>query len=336
MDYNLKKNKAYELVLTVDLDKTDLDRYLNEARKRLANDLKFDGFRQGKAPLEIAKDKLEPDRVLETAFNLAFRQSFAEVLSKEKMEVIETGDFKVKENSPERLVYSVSLTVFPEFKIKDYRNIKVDKKEVSVSEGEVDAVLESIKRSRTANGAAPELNDEFAKTLGRFDNVADLKKSVSEGLREEKEMRESQRVQSVVLDKIAEGAKVEPPPVLVVRQLDQMMLDLDSDLRRQGMEMSLFLAKIKKSSDRLKEEWKPKAELLVRKALILREIARLEKIDVGDEEVKIKINEFLGNFPDPAEMEKKIDLAKLADQIRQMLLNQKVLVFLEKEASADL
>lgn len=332
MRYNLKKNKTYELVLTVELDKNELDGFLNEAQKNLANDLKLDGFRQGKAPLDIAKDKLDKNQVLETAFNLAFRQSFADVLSQEKLEVIETGDFQVKENSLQKLVYSVSLVVFPDLRVKDYKKIRVGKKETSVSEGEVDAVIESLRRSRASDGAALELNDDFAKTLGRFDNVAELKANVSEGLKEEKEMRERTRVQAVILDKIAEGVKVDPPPVLVIRQLDQMMLDLDSDLRRQGMEMSLFLAKIKKTESRLREEWKAKAELLVKKALILREIAKLEKIDVGEEEVKGKVQDFLGNFPDIAEAEKKIDLAKLADQIRQIILNQKVLMFLEREA----
>lgn len=335
MNYNLKKSKAYELVLTINLDKSDLDHYLNEAQKYLANDLKLDGFRQGKVPLNVAKEKLDKNQVLETAFNLAFRQSFSEVLSKENLEVIETGDFQVKENSLQKLVYSVSLIVFPEFKIKDYKKIKVGKKETSVSEGEVDAVIESLRKSRVANGAAPELNDDFAKTLGRFDSIVELKANVSEGLKEEKEMRERTRVQAIILDKIAEDAKIDPPPVLVIRQLDQMMLDLDSDLHRQGMELSLFLAKIKKTEPRLREEWKAKAELLVKKALVLREIAKLEKIDVGEEEVKGKVQDFLGNFPDIAEAEKKIDLAKLADQIRQILLNQKVLMFLEKEAKLE-
>lgn len=335
MNYKLKKNKSYESTLTVDLDKTDLDHYLNEASKHLANDLRLDGFRKGKIPLDVAKEKLDKDQVLETAFNLAFRQSFGEVLSKEKLEVIETGNFQVKENSPQKLVYSVILTVFPEFEIKNYRNIKVDKKDVFISQVEVDKVVESIRKSKAANGAVPELNDDFAKRLGRFQNIGELKASVSDGLKEEKEIRESQRIQTAILDKIAENTKIDLPPVLVSRQLDQMTLDLDADLHREGMELNLFLAKIKKTADQLKDEWKSKAELLVKKALILKEIARLEKIEVAPEEAKVKIDEFLANFPNIEEAEKKIDLVKLGEQIGQILLNQKVLAFLEEEAKSE-
>lgn len=335
MDYKLKEIKSYELVLSVTLDKSDLNGYLIEAQKHLANNLRLDGFRQGKAPLNIARDRLDKSQVLETAFNLAFRQSFADVLSKERLEVIETGNFQVKENSLQKLVYLISLTVFPEFKIKNYKNIKVTRRETEVSDGEIDKVIESIRKSKTNDGATPELTDEFAKSIGRFESVNELKASVSEGLKQEKEAGENQRIQTAILEKIAEDTKIDSPPVLVNRQLDQMMLDLDSDLHREGLELGLFLAKIKKTEEQLKEEWKPKAELLVRKALILKEIARLEKIEVSDEEAREKINEFLGNFPNLEEAEKNIDLAKLADQIKQILLNQKVLAFLEKQVASE-
>ncbi|MEK7162388.1 MAG: trigger factor, partial [Patescibacteria group bacterium] len=240
MKYNLKKNRSYELNLIVTLDKNDLNYYISEAEKHLANDLKMEGFRKGKVPLNIAKDKLDKKQVLETAFDFAFRQSFADILTKEKLELIDAGKFEVKENSPEKVVYSILLTVFPELKISDYRGVQIQKKGASVSKAE-----------------------------------------------------ESRRVQAFVLDKVAESTKVEIPPLLLNRQLDQMMLDLDSDLHRRGMELGLFLAKIKKTRDKLLEEWKPKAELLVKKSLILRKIARLENIKVEPEEVKIRINQFL-------------------------------------------
>lgn len=332
MNYSIKKNKSYELALTVDFDKADLEYYLNEARKYLANDLKLDGFRKGKVPLDIAKEKLDKNRVLETAFNLAFRKSFGEVLSKEKLEVIETGNFQVKKNSPQKLVYSVILTVFPEFEIKNYKNIKVDKKEISVSQIEVDEVAESIRKSRAANSRHPELNDDFAKSLGRFKDVQELKDSIEKGLKQEKEIKESQRIQAAILDKIAESARIEIPLILIDRQLDQMMLDLDADLHRQGMELGPYLAKIKKTREALRDEWKPKAETLAKKALILKEIAKKEKIEVGPEEVNGKVDQFLGSFMTPDEAQKNIDLPKLSDQIRQILLNQKVLAFLEKQA----
>lgn len=328
MNYSLKKIKLYELELLVSLDKSDLDSYIKEAQKYLANDLKIKGFRQGKVPFEIAKDKLDKKEVLEIAFDIAFKQSFSDVLVREKFELINSGKFEVKENSVEKMVYSVLLTIFPEFRLGDYKNIKIDKKNISVSPEEIDKTIEFIRSSRKNGGVKPELNDDFVKSLGNFESLEQLKDSINDGLKKEKEIKESQRIQSLILDKIAENTKTEIPPILIDRQLDQMMLDLDSDLHGQGMELSLFLAKIKKTSDELRNDWKPKAETLVKKALILKEIAKKENIRVQANEVKEKISQFVQNFGTI----KNIDLPKISNQIEQILLNQKVLAFLEKEA----
>lgn len=333
MIYNLKRTRPYELELLVTLDKSDLDYYVKEAQKYLANDLKLKGFRPGRASVEIAKEKLDKKEVLEAAFNIAFKQSFSDVLLKEKFELINTGKFEMKENSAEKMVYFVLLTVFPELKPGNYKNIKVYKRNISVSPEEINKTIEFIRSSRKINGTMPELNDDFAKSLGSFENLEQLRSNISDGLREEKEAKENQRIQSLVLDKITNDTKVEIPPILINRQLDQMMLDLDADLHQQGMELGLFLAKIKKTSDELRNDWKPKAELLVKKALILKEIAKKENIQVKAEEIKEKTNQFVKNFGTIEDAEKNIDLVKLSDQIQQILLNQKVLAFLEREAN---
>ena len=332
MKYQLKKTKPYELGLTVTLDKVDLDYYLNEARKSLTNDLKIKGFRKGKAPPDLVKDKLDKKQVLETAFDLAFKQSFASILFKENLELIDAGTFEIKENSPEKVIFSVLLTVFPELRLGNYKSIPVKQKDASVSEEEIDKTVEFIRSSKKVSGTTPILNDDFAKSLGHFKGLKELKESVREGLKEEKQVKESQRVQAAILDKVAEDTKIEIPSILIERQLDQMMLDFDSDLHRSGMELGPFLSKIKKTKDGLRNEWKPKARVLVKKALILKEIAKKESIKVESEEIKERVNQFLGSFIDIGEAQKNIDLPKLSDQIRQVLLNQKVLAFLGREA----
>lgn len=333
MKHQLKRTKPYELGLTVTLDKADLDYYLIEAKKYLSNDLKIKGFRQGKVPPQIAKDKLDKKEVLETAFDFAFKQSFADILTREKLDLIDTRNFEVKENSVEKMVYSVLLTIFPEFKLTDYNKIRIQKKGASVSEEEVSKTLEFIRNSRKVNGVIPELNDGFASGLGHFQSLDELKRSIRDGLKHEKEVKESQRVQALILDKVANDTKIEVPPILINRQLDQMTLDLDADLHRQGLEFGLFLAKIKKTQDELRKEWESKAGVLVKKALILKEIAKKENIKIEPEEVKEKVSQFLENFATIDEVKDKIDLPKLTNQIEQVLLNQKVLAFLEKEAN---
>jgi len=332
MKYNLKKNKSYLVNLVVTLDQNDLGHYLEEARKDLANNLRIRGFRKGRAPLEITKDKLNEGHVLNKALDLAMKQSFGEILTKEKIELVDAGSFEVKENSPNRMVYSILLTVFPEFKMADYKNIRIKKNDISVSEEEIDKTVEFIRNSKKQNGVLPEITDEFAKSLGQFKDLKEFRVSVGGGLEQEKQEKESQRIQTFILDKIAGSTKIEVPPLLVDRQLGQMVFDLDADLHRNGLELGLFLAKIKKTQDELKNEWRPKAEVLVKEALIIKEIAKREDMKVEPDEVRERLNQFLQNFATIEKVQKNIDLPGLASQIQQILLNQKVLAFLEKEA----
>ncbi len=60
----------------------------------------------------------------------------------------------------------------------------------------------------------PEVNDQFAKNLGKFDNLATLKDNVKKGLNAEKKMVESQRLRQEILEKIKQQCKLEPPVIL--------------------------------------------------------------------------------------------------------------------------
>jgi len=60
----------------------------------------------------------------------------------------------------------------------------------------------------------PEINDEFAKSLGRFTTLNDFKKSVSDGLLEEKKLKEKEKVRLAVLKEIAGRAEIDIPQVM--------------------------------------------------------------------------------------------------------------------------
>jgi len=410
MHYSIEKIKQYLIKLTISLDKSDLNYYVFEAQKNLANDLRIRGFRKGRIPFEIAKDYLDKNEVLEVALDFALRDSLGQIILKEKFEILDSSDLKILENTKDKMVYSVILTVIPDFRLTNYKQIEIKKKKIRVGEEEVDRVLEFIRSSRakfhkvsralrkgdrvkinfeifykgekqdiphelihpfifgerdffgglnenleglktddyktfwlrTDDGKElefkakvesieevekPELNDEFAKSIGRFNNLEDLRSSIKEGLLKEKEEEESRRIQMLIINKISEKTKIEIPEILINKQLDQMIADFDADLHSKGLELSLYLARQNKTPNDLRKEWYKRAEDLVKKSLILRKIANLERIEVSSDEIEERVNLYATNFG-----EEQIDLKKLADYIYQILLNEKVLKFLENNA----
>jgi len=189
-----------------------------------------------------------------------------------------------------------------------------------------------VKMNLVQERIIPELNDEFAKSLGNFDSLESLGKNISEGLLEEKELKEKQRMQMELIEKIANASKIEVPPALIDEELERMVAEFKFSISSFGLDFETYLKEIKKTIDELKKEWRKQAENRVRIAVCLKAIAAKENIEVSDEEIEKKINEELKNYPDIDEAKKDIDLKTLKEYTKEVLRNEKVLGLLIKEA----
>ena len=69
----------------------------------------------------------------------------------------------------------------------------------------------------------PELSDEFAKSLGNFENMDALKNTIRLNLTEEKKMKEKERRRMEILEKTAEEIKQDMPKFLVEMEKDKMV-----------------------------------------------------------------------------------------------------------------
>ncbi len=150
MTHQFKKIDQFQRELVVELTKDELKAYVDRTESVLGQGLQIDGFRKGKTPKDQLKKHLDPAVVLESALDTAVRESLAKVVEAEGLDVTNFTKLEIKENTAEKLVYRVILTLFPEVKIKDITSIKVARKEVTVEENEVEGALKDIKSSRAA------------------------------------------------------------------------------------------------------------------------------------------------------------------------------------------
>ena len=144
MTFATKNLKDSQIELTVDLNKEDLFSYAAETEKRLAKEIRVEGFRPGKAPKEMVRKKIGEQAIREEALNLAVQTSLASILSEEKLDVMEQSDFKIKENLADKLIYQIRLTVFPEVKLGEYKDLTVKRNAISVEDPEVKNVLQEM------------------------------------------------------------------------------------------------------------------------------------------------------------------------------------------------
>ncbi len=346
METKIKNLGKSELEMEVELTSQEWEEYLDLAALELSQELKMDGFRPGKAPRSVVEAMVGSQRIMEVAAETAIRKSYIKTIIDNKLEAIgqpEVQVLKIGLGSP--FIFKAKVAVLPEFEMGDYAKLAREVKEklpvdLLPTDKDVENVLNELRKLRamkeggdkTEKGdkeelVLPELNDEFARSVGKFDNLEALKGGIREGLGMENQQKEKQRWRIEVINKIASAIKVELPEILILSELDKMLIEFKENIVNMGMEFDKYLGEIKQTEEDLKKGWRDQAVNRVTAALILKAIANKEKLVVTDEEIEAEISKFIRHY-DPSEVN-KIDMGYLKEYTKGILRNEKVFQLLE-------
>lgn len=176
----------------------------------------------------------------------------------------------------------------------------------------------------------PELNDDFAKSLGNFEKLEDLKKNLQEGMEKENisKLKEEKRTQ--YLEKIVEKLEVELPEVMVKEETKKMLLEFEQQTQSMGMNIDQYLAHLKKEKKDLEKDWAPQAEKRVKSSLALSEIVKLEEIKIDATEIEAEMNKTVQYYKNVKDFDKNIDMERLYSYTKGILENEEVFKMLEK------
>jgi trigger factor len=154
----------------------------------------------------------------------------------------------------------------------------------------------------------PELNDELASQVNpEFKTVEDMRKKVSEGLKRNLEEKAKKEFQQKVIDAIVAQSEIEYPIVLEEEEIDQL---ISQQMQRWQMDekgMDEYLASIKKTPEELRNEIRPIAIKTVKQSLVLTELAKAEKIQIEEADLKNEIENMTKDI-DEARKEKLIEI----------------------------
>ncbi len=176
---------------------------------------------------------------------------------------------------------------------------------------------------------SPELSDEFARSLGKFKDLADMRKNVAEGMVEEKKHDLKEKKRGEYIEALIELSEVELPEVLVHEELHKMIGEFEMQLQGMGMTFDQYLGQIGKSVAELEKEWEPQAVKRVKAALALEEVVKEEEINIPTEEVEAEMNKTLAQYKKVKDIEKNVDLTKLYNYVKGTMQNEKVLELFE-------
>lgn len=177
----------------------------------------------------------------------------------------------------------------------------------------------------------PDLNDEFAKSLGsQYRDLKTLKKEIKASITTQEEKRTDREAKQRLMDHLSETVQFELPPRLVESELQYHIESVKQNLSRTGAD----LEKMGLTEDKLKADFKPVSEKRVKEILILSKIAELEKISVSEADVTEGYKELaLSTGQDPESLKKYYEAKNLTDSLREKLLQEKTLNYLFEHAN---
>jgi trigger factor len=142
----------------------------------------------------------------------------------------------------------------------------------------------------------PELDDSFAQTLGMKD-LTTLEQTLKENLQQEKEAEEKMRQEKEALELIAGKSRFDDiPDLLVNEEINKMIEELKRGVESNGLEFDQYLKNLNKTLAQLKLDFAAQALLRIKVALVLRELAEQEEIEVGDGEIEEEIESALKHY----------------------------------------
>jgi trigger factor len=135
------ENSRVEITMTFTTEEWKVAQ--NQAFKKLAADVKVDGFRPGKAPEAMIRARLSPGKIYDTAINAILPQAYGDVLKSDKLTPLSRPAVDVVKVSDTELVLKAVVILVPEVKVKKYKDLGIKREPIKVTDADVEAELKT-------------------------------------------------------------------------------------------------------------------------------------------------------------------------------------------------
>ena len=188
-----------------------------------------------------------------------------------------------------------------------------------------------VKINAIKQKSLPELNDDFAKEIGEFSSLEEVRQRIREGMENERRQTAEREAKDKLLAELIRRNEFEIPEALVEHQID---IRLERGLRAlaaQGMSSEHMK---KMDLARLRAGQRDQAVQEVKAALLLEKIAEEEKIEVGDDEISHEIEALATQTNQaPDAIRARLTRDGALDRIRNRIRNEKALDLLYRQSA---
>jgi trigger factor len=173
-----------------------------------------------------------------------------------------------------------------------------------------------LKRVQQRN--LPELDDEFVDKVGRYPDVDTFKRAIERDSIYGKAQAARTELLNEVVEAIVATSEVDVPKTMVQSEIEDEITQLRTRLAQQGVSLEDYLVAQSQSLDELRAELAETAEQRIRTTLVLGEVAKLENLEVTDEDIAAEIDRLAEGAADADRMRQIYS----SDYFRNMLQSE--------------
>jgi len=174
------------------------------------------------------------------------------------------------------------------------------------------------------------LDDEFAKDIGDFNTIKELKTALKKDLITAAEFKATQKLKEEIMTILLSQHTFPIPKILIEREIASMVINFVNDLQLYGVTLDDYLKEKNMDIDTWKDEFRPQCIEKLKKFLILDAISEKENIQIGDEEYETWVK---NNFREqPSKIKEYLEDSQQRLRLKEELRMQKTLDFLVKVA----
>ncbi|MFW0838177.1 MAG: trigger factor [Candidatus Komeilibacteria bacterium] len=154
MEVSKKDLEKNEVELTITIQPVEMENWLVKAASRLAKNAKIEGFRPGKAPYEVIKNKLGESRIYEEALDDIITHYYWQAVKDHNLNTVGQPQININKFAPNNeLVFVAKSALLPKVVLGKYTDLKIEEKKVEATDKEVAKVLDDLREMRVKESA---------------------------------------------------------------------------------------------------------------------------------------------------------------------------------------
>lgn len=156
-------------------------------------------------------------------------------------------------------------------------------KDIAGKEVEFTVTLQELKKKKL-----PELDDEFAKSVGDHKSINDLKEEIKKDVLAKEEKRVKDDLKNRILHALVEKNPFEVPKAMVLDQKKVIIEDVHNRMQSQGMPPEQFQDYVQKWD----KDFDKSAEFVIRSSLLISSIAKKETLSISDQDYTERLDSY--------------------------------------------